>query len=124
MKRILAIVLCAVALAVPSFAQESFGQVLGTVTDPTGAAVPDAQLTLSGPRVPNGLTTTSGADGSYLFAAVPIGTYSLTISRAGLATLRQDGLTVQLGSKITYNPALKVGQVNDAIQVSDSAISL
>ena len=73
MKRYIATLLLGVsALATHAYAQESFGQVLGTVTDPTGAAIPAANLVLSGPRVPKGLTTNSGADGTYLFAAVPI----------------------------------------------------
>ena len=78
MKRYIATLLLGVsALATHAYAQESFGQVLGSVTDPTGAAIPAANLVLSGPRVPKGLTTNSGADGTYLFAAVPIGVYTL-----------------------------------------------
>ena len=124
MKIRLVSLLTALAFSLPMSAQESFGQVLGSVTDQTGAAIPDAKLVLSGPRVPNGLTTQSAADGSYLFAAVPIGSYSLTVTRDGFTTQRSEGIQIQLGSKVTVNPALKVGQVAESIEVSASAISL
>ena len=124
MRHIATLLLCILVVAAPIFAQESFGQVLGAVTDPTGAAIPGVQLILSGPRVPKGLTTTSGGDGTYFFGAVPIGVYSLTVSHTGFATLKQDGIQVQLGSKITINPSLKVGQVSENVEVTDAAVSL
>lgn len=124
MKRFCALLLSISALVAPAFAQESFGQVLGTVTDPTGAVMPSAELTLAGPRVPNGLTTTTSEDGTYLFAAVPIGVYALTVSRPGFTTVKQEGIQVQLGSKITLNLSLKVGDVTQSIEVTAAALSL
>src|SRR6266550_999353 len=108
MKHIVGLLLWILVPAAATFGQESVGQVLGTVTDQTGAAISGVRVTLSGTRVPNGLTTTSGADGSYLFAAVPIGVYELTVSQAGFVTLKREAIQVQLGSKITINPSLKI----------------
>ncbi|MBI5084794.1 MAG: TonB-dependent receptor [Acidobacteria bacterium] len=124
MRQKILLALLVLSLSAPAFSQESFGQVLGVVTDPTKAAIPNAQLVLAGPRVPQGLKASSGADGAYVFAAVPIGTYSLTVTCNGFTTLKQEGIQVLLGSKITFNPALQIGAVTESVEVRDSPTSI
>ena len=81
----MAVLVAAMAFAfspVTSFAQTTTtGTVEGTVTDPNGAAVPNVTLTLSGPNLVRGQTTTSDADGSYRFSSVPPGRYTLEAKR-------------------------------------------
>lgn len=105
-------------------AQENTGTILGTVTDATGAVVPDAKITISGPSLPRGMETTSNSAGNYQFLRVPIGTYAITVTKQGFTTLRQQGVQVSLGSQVTYNPKLEVGQVSQVVEVQDSAISI
>ncbi|MBI1790485.1 MAG: carboxypeptidase regulatory-like domain-containing protein, partial [Acidobacteria bacterium] len=55
--------LCAFLLAVAAFGQESTGKITGTVTDDSGAAVPNAKITATGPTLPRGLEISSDAYG-------------------------------------------------------------
>ena len=62
------------------------GTVEGVVADPNGAVVPNATITLSGPNLIRAQTTTSGADGTYRFASVPPGRYTLKSLRLPVLT--------------------------------------
>ncbi|MBY0373569.1 MAG: TonB-dependent receptor, partial [Bryobacteraceae bacterium] len=107
-----------------SQAQENTGSISGTVMDATGAAVPGVKIQLASPSVPGGLETLSDDGGNYAFARVPNATFVLTATKTGFTTFRQQGLVVQLGSKITFNPKLSVGQVTEVIEVSEAALSI
>jgi hypothetical protein len=91
--------------------QENAGTIPGTVTDTSGAAVPEAKVTISGPTLPRGMETSSDAQGLYQFIRIPIGTYAMTVTKSGFTTLRQQGLQVNLGSQVSFNPKLEAGQV-------------
>ncbi len=117
--------LCLLLLSlVPLQAQENFGTILGTVTDATGAVVPEAKISAANPAFPQPLETVSDNQGNYVLPQVPIGTYSVTVSKSGFATVRQQRILVNLGSRVTYNPRLEVGQVSQVVEVSDLAVSL
>src|SRR5262249_47216800 len=58
-----------------AFAQENAGKILGTVTDSSGAVVPDAKVVAASPTLPGVLETTSDGAGRFVLANVPIGTY-------------------------------------------------
>src|SRR5690242_9215545 len=73
------------------------GTVEGVVTDPNGAVVPSAAITLSGPNLVRPQTTTSGADGAYRFASVPPGRYTLEVAAAaGFNAYKQENVEVNL----------------------------
>jgi hypothetical protein len=104
-------------------AQETWGSVRGTVTDPSGAAVPGAQLELSGGALPRALTTSSDEAGAFRFAQTPIGSaYSLTVTVAGFRTAKVAGLTVELGKATSLDVKLEVGQVTESVIVSGAAV--
>jgi outer membrane receptor protein involved in Fe transport len=115
----LALLTCAAALA-----QENTGSILGTVTDQTGGVVPEAKIVATSPSVPRGIETVSDANGNYNLTRLPIGTYAVTVTKAGFNTVRQQNIEVQLGSQRTYNPKLTVGQVAEVIEVSATAIAI
>ena len=87
----------AIALLLPSVlpGQENTGTILGIVTDDTGATVPDAKVEVTGSTLPRGLQTTSNGSGEYQFARVPIGTYSVTVSKTGFNTLKQQEVVIR-----------------------------
>ncbi len=93
-----------------SFAQTSTtGTVEGTVTDPNGAVVPNVTLTLTGPNLVRAQTTTSDADGTYRFASVPPGRYTLeTGAVSGFNVYRQENVEVNLSRGTTANITLGV----------------
>jgi hypothetical protein len=116
--------LLALILAPMAIAQENFGLITGTVTDATGAAVPEAKLTAESPTLPRGLETTSDGQGRFLFPQVPIGTYTLTITKQGFSRLVQRNIEVRLGREITYNAKLAVSAVAETIEVQEAAQAL
>ncbi|MCL5744256.1 MAG: TonB-dependent receptor, partial [Acidobacteria bacterium] len=108
----------------PLQAQENFGTILGTVTDATGGVVLDAKISAANPAFPQPLETVSDSQGKYLLPQVPIGTYAVTVSKVGFATVRQQQVVVNLGSRVTYNPKLEIGQVNQIVEVTAVSVSL
>lgn len=120
---LLAAVLGMALATLPLRAQESTGSLTGVVTDVTGASVPGAKVTVTGPRLPLGQETTSGENGTYNFLTLPVGTYAVTVTKEGFQTLRQQNVEVRLGST-AFNPKLAVGQVSEVVEVTDNAIAL
>src|SRR5215470_9581859 len=80
------------------FAQEGSGKLTGSLTDSTGAIVPDAEISIV--HRGTGLTRSVRTDaaGDYAFPALPIGIYDVSASRTGFATLKSTGVTVAVGS--------------------------
>ncbi len=111
-------------LSLQLMSQESTGTILGTVNDSSGAAVPDAKVVLAGARVPKGRETTSDATGNYSFFNVPVGEYYVTVTKEGFQTQRQQGIEVKIGSQVTYNARLAVGQISEVVEVSSTAIAI
>jgi outer membrane receptor protein involved in Fe transport len=94
------------------------GSVEGIVTDPNGAVVPNAALTLSGPNSIRDLTTTSGADGSYRFSQVPPGRYTLSTAEAnGFKAYKQEQIEVNLSKATTVNPSLQLAGSTAVVDV-------
>jgi hypothetical protein len=120
MKRTSAIVLAFVLGIFPAaaFAQFATGNVYGTVTDPTGAALPGATIT-AGSRELGGAprTTVSDKDGAFQFLNLDHGTYTITITMQGFSTLTRDVL-VETGVSVTTTFGLKVGGLSETISVT------
>ncbi len=108
----------------PLSAQENSGQISGTVTDASGAAIAGAKIKATGATLPLGIEATSGQTGQFEFIQVPTGIYILSVTHPGFATLRQNNVEVKLGSRVTYNPKLSVGTVTETVEVSESTVSL
>jgi Carboxypeptidase regulatory-like domain/TonB-dependent Receptor Plug Domain len=104
-------------------AQERTGEILGTVVDQSGAPIPGATVSAESPSLPRSLQTVTDGQGRYHLFNVPVGTYTLTISLSGFKTEKQS-VEVQLGSQITVNPKLTVGQVTEVIEVTGSTLSI
>lgn len=94
------------------------GSITGTVTDATGAVVPDAQVTLLNTDQGITLQTRSGAAGGYTFAPVRIGHYTITVTAKGFATTTQTNLTVQVAQALEVNIALKPGATSETVEVN------
>ena len=104
-----------------AFAQLPTATILGTVRDSTGAVVPDA--TVTGRNTETGLTRTgqSGADGSYRFAALPVGTYEIRVEQAGFRAEVRSGVTLTVGQEAVLNFALQVGAIEQTVEVTGEA---
>jgi hypothetical protein len=105
-------------LSLPAAAQESSADILGTVTDSSGAIVPGAKVTLTSVGTQVKQTTVVNQAGDYLFTLVKPGTYSLTISLPGFKTVSVPRITVAAGDRDRENAALPPGEVTETVTVT------
>jgi outer membrane receptor protein involved in Fe transport len=83
------------------------GEVSGVVSDPNGAVVPNAAVTLSGPNLIRPVNTNSDSNGNYRFGSVPPGRYTIeTATTSGFAPYRAENVEVNLGRTTTANITL------------------
>ncbi|HEX4486175.1 MAG TPA: TonB-dependent receptor [Terriglobales bacterium] len=107
--------------AMPLVAQIDTGSVTGTVSDPSGAVVSGAKVTLTNQDTSATLSVTTSSDGLYNFTPVRIGNYTLTATAQGFQTTSQKNITVNVGSAVLVNMALKTGQVTETVEVTTGA---
>ncbi len=97
------------------------GKVQGTVTDQSGAVVPQAELQLVNVGTNATQTVTSDASGSYIFASVTPGTYRLTVRMTGFRTASVTDLVVDVEKTNTVPVNLEVGGDKEVVEVTASA---
>jgi hypothetical protein len=101
-----------------SVAQTTTGRVVGVATDSSGAAVPGALVTVTGPALIRGQeNTTTGSDGSYRFASLPPGDYSLVFELQGFQTTKRDGVRVEAGQTYAVDVQMQVGGLEQMVTV-------
>src|SRR5579871_1858798 len=105
-------------LPVLASAQQALtGTITGTVTDPTEAAIPAAQVTAR--NVETGLerTTSSGELGLYTLTLLPVGDYEITAKKQGFADVMVSAVRVGVGQQITVELRMAVGTAATQVQV-------
>ena len=95
----------------------------GTVTDPTGAAVPNAQVTISSPDRGIKRATATNGEGDYLVPALPPGTYNLTITASGFKKYEATGVILRVAQKARADAALEVGAANTEVTVEGTPVA-
>lgn len=103
-------------------AQSSFGQISGTVVDPTGASVPDATITITSMNTQATRTDTTDQSGNYIVTNLPIGVYSITVTKTGFQTAKQSDVSISADAKVTSNFTLPVGQATEIVEVQGGAV--
>lgn len=103
-------------------AQSSFGQISGTVTDSTGAAVPDAVITITSINTQATRTVNSDQNGNYIATNLPIGVYSISVTKTGFQTAKQSDVSISADAKVTSNFTLPVGQATETVEVQGGAV--
>ncbi|PYT79229.1 MAG: hypothetical protein DMG40_17095 [Acidobacteria bacterium] len=96
------------------------GTIQGTVTDSSGAVVPGAQVVAKNKSTDLSRTTASSDTGDYRFELLPVGNYTITISKSGFATFVQT-LEILVGQTATVNAQLKPGVATELIEVTGAA---
>jgi hypothetical protein len=97
--------------------QQSLGSITGTVTDTTGAVVPDVHVQLLNKGTALQKTTITNRSGIYNFPDLPIGLYSFTFTREGFKTEVHSEVLVQANRTTTLAPTLQAGASNTTIEV-------
>jgi hypothetical protein len=106
------------------FAQYETATVLGTVTDPTGAVVNGARITLENTETGVRQTSSTDESGNYLFLNLRIGTYKVSAELSGFKTATSDAFTLTVSARQRVNLRLEVGDVTQQVLVSGTVAAL
>src|SRR5215471_18612051 len=109
----------AVLLCTPVFCvgQVVTGDILGTIMDPTGAAVPHAMIVIANTGTRETHELTSGVLGEYIQTALPSGYYSITISAPAFKTAIVNDLKLDAGSRLRQDFTMALGATNQTVEV-------
>ncbi len=117
---VLGLMLGILLACIPADAQVNFGRILGSVTDPSGAAVAGATVTVTNVATNVSRTLTTDSDGAYVAAALPPGTYSVRASATGFKTAEHQGALVEVGRDMRVDAALELGATTQTVTVTEA----
>src|ERR1700681_2017140 len=98
------------------------GSISGTVTDQTGAVVPDTSVTALNLDTTVQQTTKTNANGFYAFTTLPVGRYEIEILREGFKPYKRTGLVIDVNAALREDISLTMGEQSEEVVVSDSAV--
>ena len=110
--------------AVPLSAQVDRASLSGTVTDPSGAVVAGAKVDAIASDTGKEREVLTNAEGIYVLAALPAGTYTIVFSGEGFTTSRYGGVRLSVGQKATLDAQLKLGLTASQVDVRAVPLSL
>ena len=118
----IALLLLNILLAAAALAQDT-ASITGTVTDSSGAAIPNARVQVS--NAEHGIVHTgkTNESGDYLFASLPIGSYDVTVSAEGFKKYQAKGVILRVAEKARVNVSLEVGTINTEVVVQGSEVA-
>jgi hypothetical protein len=116
-------ILLAIA-TVPLIAQSTYGTILGTVQDSTGAVVPGAQVTLLNTGTMAKRVITSDGAGNYAFSNIDVGTYSVTISATGFKTETVPSIPLTARETRRVDGSLKPGDQTQSVEVVSDYVTV
>jgi outer membrane receptor protein involved in Fe transport len=119
MKSTVSVVVLLLGLLVSAtvMAQVDMGSISGVIHDPSGAAIPNANVTLTNDGTNIAVSTTTGSEGRYTFSPVKIGRYSISASASGFRTVKQNNVTVDVQQQREVDISLTIGQTTETVVV-------
>ena len=120
---VVSLVVCAVSMFCSSpvvQAQLTTGGIVGTVTDASGARVPEVSVTATEVSTSTATTVTADASGSYSITPLKIGHYTVSFQKTGYQRVVQSNVTIDIGEVIKVDSVLKVGAVSQTVEVTDA----
>ena len=104
----------------PVWAQQSFGNLSGTVTDPTGAVVPDVAVAVTNTATHRVFNTRTGGDGTYRASDLEPGRYSVAFEKTGFSRSEVPDVILLVGRTQKVDASLQVGSVTQTVQVTEA----
>jgi hypothetical protein len=98
-------------------AQQTLGGITGTVVDPSGSAVPDAEVKATSEETKLERTARTNAQGVYNLNDLPLGKFTVSFTKDGFSSERYPGILVQANRTVSLQAQLKVGTVADTVEV-------
>src|SRR5580658_5789120 len=109
------------AFVSPALCASDGGSLLGTITDPTGTAIPGAKVTATEAATAVKQTIATDGRGFYAFQGLPVGLYDVQVDAAGFQPLRRTGVAINVNSKVVVDASLAIGERTETVTVSESA---
>jgi hypothetical protein len=104
------------------WAQDNLADIVGTVTDSTGAVIPNAKVTVANAATAFSREFTSNTAGEYAAHKIPIGDYTITAEASGFQKLVRTGITLTVGQTQRVDLAMTVGQVTQEVTVTGNVV--
>ena len=122
MNRLLRLFVCVtLCLAPAAMLAQGFGSIVGTVTDSSGAVLPNAKVKITEQATHQVRTTQSDAQGAYVVGSLPPSEYSVSAEASGFRTFNQNGVTLLADQRLTLNITLPVGSSSEVVEVTSQA---
>lgn len=112
-----------IGLTIPAHGQAT-GTLLGTVTDASNAAIPDADVSATNEATGVLRKASSGTTGEFLVPRLPAGRYTVRVEKQGFRAFESRAVIVPVDQSVTIPVTMQVGTVNEAVTVSDSVTML
>lgn len=119
--RILTATLLVVLTSVLAFGQAASASLAGTVTDSTGAVVPDAAVSVVSSETGVTRTTTTSSTGNYRVDSLPPGSYIVKVTKSGFAASSASSVVLAVSATTTQNFSLKPGAATETVEVTSEA---
>ena len=114
----------AVILSVSAWAQTVTGSIRGTVTDPSGAVMPETNVTATNTSTGVATVTTTDRSGTYNLQALPIGTYLVTVAKSGFSVASAGPFSLEIDQIAKIDVQLQIGQISTTVEVPSDAGSV
>ena len=112
------LVVAALSVCVPAFAQQTTGSVIGRVTDEQGAAIPGVTVTSTNSDTGFERVAITDSEGLYRLAALPVGVYDIAIELQGFTRVERNDIVVNLAKAVDLDAMLRVAQFAETVTVT------
>ena len=117
-----ALLLCLLVLGISGQAFAQNATVVGTITDPSGAAVANATITITHTETSQAYHLISNSDGQYVAPDLPIGHYNLKVEASGFKAAEQKGVVLQVGDRTRLDFQMVVGGASETVTVEANEV--
>ncbi len=120
-KHVLVMTLALCLSSLTASAQINPSHLTGTVKDAQGAVLPGVTVTATSPAQLGAQTVVTETNGTYRFASLPSGTYSLSFELPGFQTMKRDNIVLAVGQTLTIDAALQIATLQESVTVTSQA---
>src|SRR5229473_920190 len=123
-RHLLPVLLIGMILGGQAYAQVSGATLSGTITDPSGAALAGAKVSIT--NTATGITRDVTADSAGFYAAPNLlpGDYEVTVAAPGFSTTKESNITLTVGAQQALNVSLKIGESTQNVLVAEAALQI
>jgi len=113
-----------VCVTLPVAAQKYTGTIRGTVSDPSGAMMPGAEVSIKNLGTGEVRTVTTNAEGEFVALEMPVGNYDIVVKKAGFKEFVSKGVELHVSTTYTVNAALQVGNASEQVTVEANPVQV